>query len=197
MNVLILLDRTQSMGRLWNEAVSSVNSYVKKLKLGDSIHLALFDSMSYDVIRDCKVKGWVDLDPKEYQPRAMTPLYDACGKIMLTAEAKNGKKTVVVIMTDGEENSSKEFTRASITAKMKQFDERGWEVIFLGAAFQDVEKVSNSLDRISGKTMNYAVGNFDKGMEFLAASTRSYAATGASINFSDAIKKEVSNSDAK
>jgi len=192
MFIPILLDGSGSMSSLWQEAIASINLYVKKLKMSDVIHLVIFDSNAYKVVRDCKVKDWVDLSPTEYVPGAMTPLYDSCGKIMQTAEKKNAKKTMLVIMTDGHENNSREYTNAAITAKMKDFDNRGWEVIFLGANFDQVETVSKSLDRISGKTMNYAVGNFADGMMALAASTRAYGATGQSVSFSDELKASVS-----
>ena len=109
MNVFLLLDRSGSMSTRWNEAINAINSYVSKLRFGDNIYIALFDGESYDVIRDGDVKGFVALNPLEYSPRGSTPLYDSCAKMISTAEQRNAEKTIIVIMTDGEENTSKEY----------------------------------------------------------------------------------------
>ncbi|NBR25044.1 MAG: VWA domain-containing protein, partial [Micrococcales bacterium] len=52
MNVYILLDRSGSMGTLWNEALGSINAYVAKLKKKDMVYLAAFDD-SYEILREC------------------------------------------------------------------------------------------------------------------------------------------------
>ena len=193
MNVYILLDRSGSMSTLWNEAIGSINGYVANLKKTDKIHLAVFDSVSHDVMRDCKVKDWKDVSDKEVEPRGGTPLYDSCGKVMAVAEADKAKKTVLVVMTDGYENSSKEHTQASIKAKVKSFEDRKWEVVFLGANFDSVESVSGSVGVASGKTLNYGAGNFARGMDVLAASTMAYASAGTAVNFTADDKTSLQN----
>jgi Mg-chelatase subunit ChlD len=184
MNVYILLDRSGSMATLWNEAIGSINGYVGKLKKSDKVHLAVFDSVSHDVIRDVKASEWIPVSDQEIQPRGGTPLYDSCGKIMAAAEESNAKKTVLVVMTDGEENASKEHSQTSIMAKVKAFEDKKWEVIFLGANFDAVESVSGSVGVVGSKTMNISVGNLARGFDTLSTYTNAYAATGASINFS-------------
>lgn len=194
MNVYILLDRSGSMATLWDEALGSINGYIDTLKMNDKVHLAVFDSISHDVVRDCKAKEWEEVTTEEIQPRGGTPLYDSCGKIMAQAEEDNAKKTVLVVMTDGYENASHEYTQAAIKARVKQFEDKKWEVLFLGANFDAVESVSGSVGVMAGKTMNIARGNIYDAMQTLSAYTTSYAATGASINFSDADKLKAVNS---
>jgi Mg-chelatase subunit ChlD len=184
MNVYILLDRSGSMASLWDEAIGSINGYVEGLKKTDRVHLAAFDNVSHDIVRDVKVKDWKNVSPTELQPRGGTPLYDSCGKIMAQAELDNSKKTILVVMTDGWENASKEHTQESIKAKVKAFENRKWEVIFLGANFDSVETVSSSVGVMSTKTMNISAGNMMDSMTTLRGYTQSYSATGASINFS-------------
>lgn len=184
MNVYILLDRSGSMSTLWNEALGAVNAYVAKLKKTDKVYLSVFDN-EYSVVRDVKVKEWTDITNTDAQPRGMTALYDSCGKIMAKAEEDNAKKTILVVMTDGAENSSREHTQASIKAKVKEFEEKKWEVIFLGANFDSVEMVSGSVGVASGKTMNISATNLRSTMDSLFAYTSAYSATGQAINFSD------------
>ena len=188
MNVYILLDRSGSMSSLWDEALGSINGYITKLKPATKVHLAVFDSISHDVVRECKAKEWTEVTAEEIQPRGSTPLYDSCGKIMTVAETDNAKKTILVVMTDGYENASKEHTQVSIKAKVKSFEDRKWEVIFLGANFDAVDAVSGGLGVMASKSMNIARGNLASGFDTLSAYTASYATTGAAINFTDADK---------
>jgi Mg-chelatase subunit ChlD len=65
----------------------------------------------------------------------MTPLYDAVGRgVGILDEALGGKpgKAVLVIMTDGLENASREFDHIRITDLVKKRQEAGWLVVFLG-----------------------------------------------------------------
>lgn len=193
MNVYILLDRSGSMSTLWTEAIGSINGYVAKLPKSTKVHLAAFDSISHDVVRDVKAKDWVDVKVSELEPRGSTPLYDSCGKVMALAEEAGAKKTMLVVMTDGYENCSREYRQDAIKAKVKSWEDRKWEVVFLGANFDSVDLVSGSVGVVQSKTINYASGNMLRGMEALAASTTAYSVTGASVNFSPELKAELSS----
>ena len=192
MNVYILLDRSGSMSSLWNEAIGSINGYVKNLTPATKIHLAVFDNISYDVLRDCKAKDWKDLTDKDALPRGGTPLYDSCGKIMSTAEAAKSKKTMLVVMTDGYENASTEYTKEAIKAKVEAWDKKDWEVVFLGANFDKVDDVSKQVGVTRDKTISYSQGTFNVGMNSLAVSTCTYGTTGERVKFDDTIRAQTS-----
>lgn len=185
MDVYILLDRSGSMQTLWNEAIGSVNGYVEKLDPEDKVHFAVFDSVSHELVQAARAKDWTPVNEKTIEPRGGTPLYDSCGQIMTLAETMNTEKTLLVVMTDGYENASKEHSQASIKAKVKAWEERKWEVVFLGANFDAVETVSGSVGVPMGKTMNYTAGNFMRGMDTLAVSSMAYATAGTAINFTE------------
>ena len=184
MNVYILLDRSGSMASLWDEAINSINAYVNKLDKTDNVHIAAFDSLEHTIVREMPVEHYVDISNTEIKPRGGTPLYDSCGNIMSIAEDEGAERTILVVMTDGYENSSKEYNSASIKAKVKAWEDRNWEVIFLGANFDAVESVSGMVGVGFNKTLNFQAGNFMRGMETVSASTMSYSQTGQSINYS-------------
>lgn len=184
MNVYILLDRSGSMATLWNEALGSINNYVSKLKKKDKVYLAAFDDQ-YKIVRECEAGKWVDVTNEDAQPRGMTALFDSCGKIMTLAEQNDARKTMLVVMTDGHENASKEYNQAAIKAKVKQFEDKNWEVVFLGANFDAVDSVSGGIGLMASKSMNIAAGNLMRGFDTLSTYTASYAATGQAINFTD------------
>ncbi len=143
-NTYILLDRTGSMSTIWPEALSSVNAYADGLGdatpgLDSSVTLAVFDyqdGMKFDVLRDhVKPAAWRGVTSAEAAPRGMTPLYDAIGDMVSLAEKDDPEKAVLVIMTDGEENSSHEYNQAQAKAALDRARAHGWEVVFLGAQF--------------------------------------------------------------
>jgi hypothetical protein len=183
----ILLDRTGSMEPIWNEALSSVNAYADGLAALDGgprvdadITLAVFDAqdgLQFDVLRQSVDAGdWNDVTTREVNPRGMTPLYDAIGRIVSLAEKDKPEKAVLVIMTDGEENSSTEMTKKAAKAALDRVRAKGWEVVFLGAEFSNFDdaegvgqsssrnmavskdQLSDSMDRLAQKSKNYASG---------------------------------------
>lgn len=182
----ILLDRTGSMSDIWDEALGSVNAYaaaIGKLEDGEaddletSVTLAVFDhqeGFQYDVLRkDVQPEAWANVTNDEVSPRGMTPLFDAINRTITMAEADNPEKAVIVIMTDGHENSSREVTREGAKAALDRAEARGWEVVFLGAefaSFGDADAVGVS----SNKQMAVSAGTLSITQERLAKKARDY-----------------------
>lgn len=178
MKVYMLLDRSGSMQTRWSEAVQSVNSYVNALEKDTEVYLALFDDQGYDVVRDVKAGSWTDLKTWDYQPRGWTPLYDSFMKMAHKADADNQERTVLVVMTDGHENSSREFSKGHVQDKVKRFQSKEWPVVFLGASFQDALNVGHDLGINRGST--YVVNDAWLGANAmsLASRTNSYESVG-------------------
>src|ERR1700692_92901 len=70
--------------------------------------------------------------PEHYVPRGNTPLYDAIGECIRRTDPK-GRAAIVLVITDGEENASSEFTRESVKTLLKEKESEGWTFAFLGA----------------------------------------------------------------
>ncbi len=182
----ILLDRTGSMSGIWDEALTSVNAYaadIGKLEEGEqddldtSVTLAVFDAqdgLKYDVLRKSVTPGnWETVTSDEVSPRGMTPLFDAIGRIISTAEKDAPEKAVIVIMTDGLENSSREMTKEGARAALDRVEAKGWEVVFLGAEFakfDDADAVGVSRQ----KSMAMSAGSMQESMSRLAKKSRDY-----------------------
>lgn len=186
MNVYILLDRSASMQSQWGEALSSINGYVKELPKDTSVYLAAFDH-DYVVLRNTTAKYWEPVSSTEIQPRGNTRLFDSAARIMQRAIDDNSERTIVVVMSDGEENSSLNFKQADVKALANVLDSKKWELIFLGANFDKVGDVAmNNFGRASNKFVNMTTGNMTDYMtSTLATSTANYAATGRAFNFTD------------
>lgn len=184
----VLLDRTGSMESRWSEALSSVNAYADELgsldggpKIDAEITLAAFDSMDglkFDVLRsDIDPAHWKKVTDADATPRGTTPLYDAIGRIVALAEQDRPEKAVLVIMTDGEENASRELTRDGARAALDRARAKGWEVVFLGAEFSDFNDAVG-VGQTTSRNMAATKGQLKDSMNRLARKSKDYA-TGA------------------
>lgn len=180
----ILLDRTGSMSSIWDEALSSVNAYAGNVANteGDivpELTLAVFDAhdgLQFDVLRrSIPAKNWTDVTNNEASPRGMTPLFDAVARIIAMAEADTPEKAVIVILTDGAENASREVTKDGVKAALDRVGTRGWEVVFLGAEFANFSD-ADAVGIGAGKSMAMSVGHMTGSMERLARKTQAYYA---------------------
>lgn len=194
LSVYVALDRSGSMsGERWTHAVDSINEYIaglKKEKIEGTVNVVAFDygqSMRLiDLVVDQSIAYYEPLAHDCTQPSGMTPLFDAAANVMDRAIENNAERTIVVIMTDGEENSSKEYTQAKIKDKVKVLEGKKWEVIFLGANF-DVSHYTAGSGLASSKMRNVDMSNLNQRVAMysdLATSTVAYAKTGQAIDLS-------------
>ena len=196
----ILLDRTGSMSPIWDEALSSVNVYAGNIagQAGDvvpKITLAVFDAqdgLQFDVLRrDVPPDSWQPVTGKEASPRGMTPLFDAVARLISIAEADNPDKAVIVIMTDGAENASREVTKDGVKAALDRAEKRGWEVVFLGAEFANFSD-ADAVGISRRKSMAMGRGRMSESMTRLARKSQVYYASEASapVVFDEADREE-------
>jgi hypothetical protein len=185
MQAYILLDRSGSMQSLWVEALSSVNAFAKELanktdgpSVDSHVTLAVFDSqesLQFDTLRRKQpALHWEAVTDKDASPRGMTPLLDAMVRIISLAEGDSPDKAVIVVMTDGQENASREVTREGVKAALDRVKTKGWEVVFLGANFDNIADAS-SVGVGGGKQMAMSVGTMNESMSRLARKSRAYA----------------------
>lgn len=177
LNALMLLDRSGSMESRWGEALGAINAYVKALGEAE-VTLATFDGMDglkFEVIRDrVASEAWKDVTPAEAAPRGMTPLYDAFARIVALADAADREKTVVIVMTDGAENASREVSRKDARAAVERCKARGWQVVFLGADFDAFGEAAEIGVAMTG-TLNVRTGRYDAAFRKLARRSREFA----------------------
>lgn len=173
--VSLILDRSGSMVSVHDEAIHAVNNFVKELKEGKKgdgkvvpiskaddrclFTLTLFNSNQIDIKHKAvPVEGVPLFTADDYQPSGFTPLYDAIAKtIQETARAIGEKKdwgpaVIFVIMTDGEENASREFDREKVRRLIEAKQEIGWNFVYLGAnqdAWLEGSKVGFSMSNTS------------------------------------------------
>ena len=188
----ILVDGSGSMQSLWTEALSSVNAYVKKLgddHVDTGVTLAVFDHnmgrMDFRIVRDRIIPStWHPVTNADATPRGWTPLNDAIGEIVGLAKRGNYDKVALIIMTDGIENSSKELNTAQAKALLDECRKKGWQVVFLGADFDNVAQAA-SYGNSARSTVQVSAANLSTATASLATKRGFYGVTGQSIDFSD------------
>ena len=201
MNAYILLDRTGSMGPIWTEALGSVNAYVAQLAKdedpGDEtrITIACFDyqeNLQFDILRrDVSAASFRPITESDASPRGMTPLFDAIARIAALAETDAPEKAVLIVMTDGEENSSREVSKQGAAAALERIRKKGWQIVFLGAnfdAFGEAGKVGVAMSQ----TINAAPASMRAPMTTLAKKSRAYERMDETVVFNDSDRAEAS-----
>ena len=142
LELVLILDKSGSMDGLESDTIGGFNSMIEKERkegIDASVTTVLFDT-KFNVIHDrTPLKKVKNLTSKEYFADGDTALLDAIGSTIARIErvpdiyAKNNR-VLFVIITDGMENSSREYSRAQIKKMISDKREKyDWEFIFLGA----------------------------------------------------------------
>lgn len=163
--IVFVIDRSGSMSSIKTDMEGGLKNFLaeqKKAKLGKcDVSLYQFDD-HYETVYESK-----DIDEvPDYSltPRNMTALYDAVGKtinrvgsqLAALKEDDRPDRVMMVIITDGLENSSSEFTAAKIQEMVKhQTNKYNWQFSYLGSN-QDAWAVGGALGIAAGSTMTYA-----------------------------------------
>jgi len=149
--LVFILDKSGSMCGLEQDTIGGYNAMLAKQKAADGdviITTVLFDN-GYELLHDrIDIKGVNPISEKEYQIGGSTALIDAIGRTVQkidsaqnnTAEDYRAEKVMFVIITDGQENSSREYSCEQVKEQIeRKKDKSGWEFIFLGANIDAVE----------------------------------------------------------
>ena len=163
LSIRVVLDRSGSMQSCKVVTIEALNTYLKELKKekiwNASLTLSTFDSISIDIpISRRPIKRLRKFSLDLLQPRGGTPLFDAIGLAIYDLEQikeSTDENKVLVIVTDGYENASREYTSENISSKIKEKEEAGWLIIYLGAD-HDAFKQSNSLNFDRERSMRYS-----------------------------------------
>lgn len=203
--VCFLLDETGSMMPIKQKTISGFNEYVDSMKQADEDVLFSLTTFNAEKIETSKLK---DIDSIEsltegtYNPISNTPLYDAIGQTIKKMENfikalprdDNEYKILFVTLTDGEENSSKEFTRQAIFDLVKQKEKSNWTFVYLGAN-QDSWLVAQTMGYQRGNVANYNTAEMKAVMTNLGSASVSFTSdvVGSTNSFFQGTKNELTD----
>ena len=169
-DITMLLDRTGSMGVVAADTIKGFNTFLaiqQRSHQGECVFtLVQFDDVDpQEVVHDARPIATVPpLTAETFVPRGNTPLLDALGKAVVRtgerlkamAPDRRPGKVIFVIVTDGQENASHEYTRTRILDMIThQRDTYRWEFVYLGAN-QDAIKEAATYGIPAAGTATYA-----------------------------------------
>lgn len=190
--IICILDRSGSMGPIRDDSIGGFNTFLEEQKQipGEALlTLVLFNEDYKVVYRSVPISEARPLTREDFVPGGSTALLDAIGKTIIATgerlaampEDKRPGKVLVGILTDGEENASREFSRSKIFDTITHQRERyAWEFAFLAVgqdAFAEAGRIgiskamtvqfnspkeygSGSHMKFSAITRSYRTGNF-------------------------------------
>lgn len=169
-HITMILDRSGSMQSIREDVIGGFNTFIGEQKGQPglaTLSLVQFDTQNpYEVLHNfMHIAAVPELTSDVYVPRASTPLLDAMGRGInelerslhtMTAEARPSQ-VIMVIITDGQENSSREFNRAQIAKMISEKQEKDkWQFVYMSADLNAVD------DAISYGVHSRSVMAFDK-----------------------------------
>ena len=184
--LIFILDRSGSMAGLESDTIGGFNATISDQKMieGETrVTTILFDNF-FEVLHDrIDLQALGALTNKEYFVRGSTALYDAVAlginKITnvqnQTKEESRADKVIMVIITDGYENASRETNGPVLHKMIEECKKSGWEFLFLGADIDaqaaagaigiDANRSSKYVKDARGlgiqyQSLNYAISNY-------------------------------------
>ena len=185
--IFLLLDMTSSMTRNKEGAMDACNEFIEGLgenqRRGvqtDAVFtLGVFNSNIglERVAKEVPVERAPKIDHEHYLPAGATPLYDAIGQSIDLLESHVGP-VMLVIQTDGKENSSRTITRQDIVERVAEKTALGWQFVYLGCDIDAMEQ-GGDIGIPAGNTMSYISVNAKAAFADLGTSTAQYLQQGS------------------
>ena len=198
LNVAFVLDMSGSMGGIRSAAVEGANQYILDLQKDKEANTTRLTFVCFDT----EYEVWFENEPildvqfvgDRYQPRGGTALYDAIGTTIarMDAAGHSDEKHLVVILTDGQENASREHSAVSLSALIKAYEARGnWTFVYLGANDANVAATAGTIGVQEGNAAFYSASVDSVPVAMAAASnvtlTRKYSQhTNSASSFDEA-----------
>jgi uncharacterized protein YegL len=189
--LVAILDRSGSMANLANDTIGGFNKFIEDQKKvpGEALLTTVLFDDQYEFLHDgVNIQDVKPITGKEYFARGMTALLDAVGrtinrvgeKLSKMNEADRPGKVMVLIITDGYENSSHEFTRAQIKEMVEhQRNTYKWEFLFFGAKI-DSFAAADGIGIAQARTANFGASSIGVSttMDAMGIAASSYRGTG-------------------
>ena len=165
-HLLVIVDRSGSMSGIKNDMIGGLDQFFAEQAKDEGV--TLVDYVQFDNEYEVVFTDTPVADAKaQLSPRGSTALLDAVGKgatdlgkkLANLPEARRPGNVIVVVVTDGYENASKEWKADGVRALIKEQEEKwNWTFTFLGANM-DAVAVGATFGVSAGYSMTYDTGN--------------------------------------
>ena len=177
--MVFILDRSGSMSGLESDTIGGFNSLIEKQKKEAGkcfVSTVLFSDTMQTVHDRVALKNIEKMTEEDYVPMGCTALYDAIGNTVahITNIHRYIRKedvpanTVFVIITDGYENASREYTHKKVKELVENKKQKeGWEFMFIGANI-DAAATAETIGIGRNMAANYCADERGTGVVFEA-----------------------------
>ena len=194
-----LLDETGSMEDVHSDTVAGYNAFLteQRNQTGTSclLTLAKFDTAGIKVpYTDIDVKMAPLMTNNMFVPGGGTNLRDCIGQRVRATEERlaywQGQKPNVlfVVMTDGEDNASREYSEAQVRDLIRAHEADSWTFVYLGSTPNALE-IAGRLGFQPGNSKQFDVSRIRETMTDLGAATTVYRTTGSTRGFFSATNR--------
>lgn len=141
LELVFILDRSGSMSGLEKDTIGGFNSMLAKQKEETQnifVTTVLFDDQYEKLHQRIPITEVKELTEKDYFVLGSTALLDAIGRSIVElkkelVKEKSQNRVLFVIITDGQENASQEYSARKIQTLIKEQKKQNWDFLFLGA----------------------------------------------------------------
>ena len=150
LKIIFVIDESGSMQGSETDVIGGFNSLIERHKKETAgkvtVSLYKFNSLVSKVISNKAITKIKNLNSEDYSPNSFTALNDAIGQAIhetdteVSSKPENERpdKVLIVIITDGHENASKEFSSQAIKTMIATHENLlNWDFIFLGVGLSD------------------------------------------------------------
>jgi uncharacterized protein YegL len=154
--ITFVIDESGSMAGVRDATITGINEQIQQIKkdfgsktedIDTFISLIKFNGGVQTVFSNIGLDKLKEITPEDYIPGGNTAMYDAVGEAIDQLNARKdigdeNTSSLVIVVSDGEENASKKFTSESLAKVIGKMNEtKRWTFSYLGAN-QDLSKVS-------------------------------------------------------
>jgi uncharacterized protein YegL len=160
--IVVVIDSSGSMYSSATDVIGGFNQYISDLKANQDVNIKLslitFDGVVNKKYSGKSIKDVTNICEETYKPRGSTALNDAVMEAINDVKSRLKKtktppQVIIVVFTDGEENSSTEFSVDDVKKSRAEMEEQGWLFIFMGADM-DAWKASSVYGMSAGNTIS-------------------------------------------
>lgn len=211
-DITIVLDRSGSMDSVKSDTIGGFNSFLSSQQQNATeaaLSLVQFDDQYETLYIDKDIQEADKLSDATFEPRGSTALFDAVGRtinavgqrLAALIETERPDKVLMVIMTDGFENASKEFSAEKVSEMIRhQRDNYSWEFMFIGAN-QDAVLSAKQIGIATAASITYAANAEGTNLAFaqMASKINAYRSSSApaALEFNDEDREEQYKAGAK
>ena len=146
-DIIFLLDESASMTPHAKSYINGVNTLLttqKQANPNSKFTMIKFSSEIKTLCVDTKMHTLPEFTSEFYKPDGVTALYDAIGHAIKLKHTNHVTNSVIIILTDGEDNHSKNYTLETIAQQIMYMQRRGWVFVYI-AANQNAQMIGEKL----------------------------------------------------